>query len=820
MEYHALLVPARGGLSLLRCARVDDPKPAVADQAPARAVNGAPARSRLGLVFALLFAVVGLAVTPPARWSLDGFVELDDRAPTDRALLWLSPAAGQRTSADALRAAALAIGTELGDARVPLAPPPADLDAWLDAHALYLLPTSEHERLVERLDQDAMLQSVQALQARLSSPLFGVAGEEARRDPLGLRPLLAPFMETSAASWPSGATVTPTGDLLSADGQQLVLEIRGDDLDTLEARARSAVEAESMAAGVENSTEGAGSGSSALDIQRLSFAGVPAPPAEPWHAKSGLALLAAFALGLILARRDLLRCALALLCASAGLFVGAQVGAPWMGEGSELAPFSQALLALAFAVALGVSASILNDARPPASTSVLLAVSALAPALALPYPYARGLLGPWATAIVTAAVLAEILRRLRPPRTEPAIGAALAAPVERLRPVAIALVIAGSALTVLVAARVPARGLGSIVDQERAAGFATAFFEPQLVLRAVHEGPDPTQALEGAAAAQHALETLKLDPIVGDEILKFDGAGAYVLAPDTLAERRAGLAELGLRGKMQTLRNMLEQQGFHPDAFTEFLTGAADTIVAPDTDAAIAGTLGPWIRGRLVDPTSQGPAPSDDDAQYGLISRVHLRAPVAVPPLRLQDDALLRLHGPATHIASDSENVRLRLALAWGAAAWWIALLAWLRHRSLANALFVAAAATTGAGLGLATTWWDGAVHDATSLIPLAVIMSLCAFEANEALRRDAHAARGPAVFARTVAIVIGSAWMAAQADPWVHRWGLATMVGVGLGGGLAYFAARFGSPEAPALNELSSTSAPSDTAPREGASA
>ena len=34
---------------------------------------------------------------------------------------------------------------------------------------------------------------------------------------------------------------------------------------------------------------------------------------------------------------------------------------------------------------------------------------------------------------------------------------------------------------------------------------------------------------------------------------------------------------------------------------------------------------------------------------------------------------------------------------------------------------------------------------------------------------------------------------MSAQSDAWVHAWGLSALVGIGVGGGLAYFVARFG---------------------------
>src|SRR5690606_2662805 len=81
----------------------------------------------------------------------------------------------------------------------------------------------------ERLSDDAMTGAIERLRARLSSPLYGLTGEDPRRDPLGLQSLggeaaasLARVGNTSSR----GAEATATGDLLARDGASVLVQLK------------------------------------------------------------------------------------------------------------------------------------------------------------------------------------------------------------------------------------------------------------------------------------------------------------------------------------------------------------------------------------------------------------------------------------------------------------------------------------------------------------------------------------------------------------------------------------------------------------------
>ena len=100
----------------------------------------------------------------------------------------------------------------------PLAAPPTESRAWLDAHLLYLQGAPTAAALAQRLEPAALRATVAGLRARLASPLFAVAEADPRQDPLGLRP--------GVAGREAGPVVTASGDLLSADGRTLLLYLR------------------------------------------------------------------------------------------------------------------------------------------------------------------------------------------------------------------------------------------------------------------------------------------------------------------------------------------------------------------------------------------------------------------------------------------------------------------------------------------------------------------------------------------------------------------------------------------------------------------
>ncbi|MCA9662853.1 MAG: hypothetical protein KC486_31225, partial [Myxococcales bacterium] len=155
----------------------------------------------------LIATIVLLAVAlrrdaPLVDGALDSLVPVDERDPS--ASIWLRlaadlPAIGddpeahevdEEAESDPLGDAAAKIHARLGERWSPIAPPAQETTAWLDANLLYLIPPERHAELGRRLDPEAVNAAAAGIRARLSSPLFAAAGDEPRRDPLGLRELL------------------------------------------------------------------------------------------------------------------------------------------------------------------------------------------------------------------------------------------------------------------------------------------------------------------------------------------------------------------------------------------------------------------------------------------------------------------------------------------------------------------------------------------------------------------------------------------------------------------------------------------------------
>ncbi|MCA9698468.1 MAG: hypothetical protein KC431_13140, partial [Myxococcales bacterium] len=128
-----------------------------------------------------------------------------------------------------LAEAGFAIEEAMGPERVPFAPPKTEITRWLDAHALYLLPVDAHPALAERLSDASMLAEVQGLEARMSSPLFSVSGEQPRRDPLALAQLTAReagrFGHVAATPGSDEPQVGANGDLLAASGDRALVQL-------------------------------------------------------------------------------------------------------------------------------------------------------------------------------------------------------------------------------------------------------------------------------------------------------------------------------------------------------------------------------------------------------------------------------------------------------------------------------------------------------------------------------------------------------------------------------------------------------------------
>ena len=122
---------------------------------------------------------------------MDALVDPEHRTPRGEPLLLLevrrSEMERDTTPAAVLGLATRRIAESMGEERVLMAPPAAEVAAWLDSQALYMVPVDRHEELAELLDDTNIAASIQGLAARLPSPLFGVSGEAPRRDPLAMQ---------------------------------------------------------------------------------------------------------------------------------------------------------------------------------------------------------------------------------------------------------------------------------------------------------------------------------------------------------------------------------------------------------------------------------------------------------------------------------------------------------------------------------------------------------------------------------------------------------------------------------------------------------
>ena len=794
--------------------RPEDPRrsspPGARSSASAGASSAAGSSLRWTLIFAVLLVLGGLLanrVGPGSTpWSADALVPESERPDPSRPSLWLR-ARGEGDQSSTLRAAATEVARALPEERIPLGPPPGEVQAWLDAHALYLLPVDEHPKLAERLEDDAMVRAVQALRAELSSPAFGLTGRDARRDPLAIRELLTDYLDTRGSSWPSGASLSATGDILAADGRNLLIGLRVDggpteagesadgaaavgadelrtsfdptSLERLEAKAREIVDA----------------GGFEIDVELVPASGPvrsatasPADPSDPETSAAtarrvGLGVLAAVCLvGFLWRRRArivLVTAALAALATVAGAWASGWLQAGAFDAGAP--PFALALALSTFVLMCALAhAWIESEAPPSAASSVMVGLLGFGVAV-LPYPGLAPFAGAWAVACGVMTLGGGLWRLRFAGSTRPAELARPAAGWRR--PLSQTLLASGAVCVVYLGMELPVRGVGLLGDAARTESFAAQFYDPELLVETYHPGADAPGALERAAEDQQALTALGVE-----EVSKISGPGSYLLAPSRLAARREGLAELRLRARMQRLRDLLEGQGFRSDAFTEFLVGAADIHDAPDANAALDGNMGPWIRSRLhrsLPPGLDLPAATDAEpaATVWVRTSVWLREARLPPRLEGADGRRIELHGPALARADDASRTRERLGLVAAITLWLIALASWLRSRDLRRALLVALAAPMTGGVVLGVLAFEGVAYDATALLPLLLLMSFAAFEAERAqASTGARSALG-----RAVLVASAGAVMAAQSDPWLHLWGMCLLTGGAIAGFVAF---------------------------------
>lgn len=467
----------------------------------------------------------------------------------------------------------------------PFAPPPVEARVWQGAHLLHWI--ADQPALARRFEPEALRAAISGVRARLASPLFGVGGEDVRRDPLGLADL-------SGMHAPPEITVTASGDSMSADGNYLFIHLQ---TTTTPEAAAASVSAQLSAQLSSDSPEVADIGVRAFILGEQSPESGSTQPVR-WLV-ANLALLAVLlALGTRRLRASL--AVVAVLAAGASLLF--------------FLPGPPALAVLGAAAALA--------ARPQPRLAWLYVALALLPLLLLPYPAwrAQALAWPLATlllAIGVSLVLPRLrdLLRARPP--------APPAPTRPLPPIA-ALVACATAV---------AAGMWSIGQVPISSVVADT--PPALLgaldtarLAEVHSRGD-SEAAALSAAARDARDVATAVPGV-----RLSGPALFVLDEPTISARNSALATLDLPGRIEFLRATLAEHGLRPDAFGEFFR-SLDPAHPPSPAAALLGPLGPWLHTQL----------RSDAAGPLVVTRVHLPdiLPDTLPP-QLRGPAVFAHH--------------------------------------------------------------------------------------------------------------------------------------------------------------------------------
>jgi hypothetical protein len=603
--------------------------------------------------------------------DLDGLIPVEHRARTDEALLLLEVGEEHgETSTSALLLAATAVADALGDERVPLAAPRGEMEAWLDAHALYLLPPEAHDELRERLTSAAITAAIEGLRARLSSPLHGMMGDDVRRDPLGLGQMMRGQVARAAAGRPSGpsaiADVTPAGDLLAPDGDAVLIGLRSTRAPhVVLADVRDAIDADVGATII---------GPAAREASALALLSEHVRP-----------LAAVTLCGLVIVLGSALRAVRPVLA------VIACIGSSVVGIAMLVTPitrvdvFALPMLVLLAGFACEGALHLQRISRRGWPAAAVLG-TALLPLALSPYPQWQTWSWLW---LLVVAIVMTVLHIVLPAMLAIAGGrTSWSGRGFELRPMRVmALVVT---VTVLGAGAWAAEGLdvrgadridlGDRLRPSSGVRVGDAFFDPTLVAEARSEGSDATAALE-----QTAVDIVLLSALVPGEAVRIDSPGHMILLQPDLEHRRAALADLDLANRMRELRDALESRGFRADAFGEFLRGASDLATTPTADTAIAGPLGPWID-RFVEDTPEG---------VFVRSRVHLVPdPTAAVPAVVDDQGRrVDLYGPVVAARRDRSSFRDWLGVYAITQIWLGALVVWLGTRSLAIAISAAFAA-------------------------------------------------------------------------------------------------------------------------------
>jgi hypothetical protein len=636
-------------------------------------------RSRLigwAIVIVWVALCVWIAQSLRDQWSprgdLDGLIPQEHRASDTEVLVMLRRDPNARgadtATVDDLLATADRIHEHLGPVWVPIAPPAVEVEGWLDTHALLFLPLSSHTELRNRLTDDSMSAAVAGLRARLSSPLFGLTGEEPRRDPLDLRELTATaagqFGHVRAGT-PAGASVTPNGDLLARSRDALLMQLH-------------LPQATAVDDVLQQVTDVVGEGPWTVDLVGPQRTERDAAQALQERAGKLTAItLAAIGLVLALALRRV-RAALAILVTLTGSVALVAAFLP------SIDPISFPLLVLLAGFGCEGSFHMQRiSARGWPAAGVL--GTALLPLLLSPYPEWRD----WAWWWLAAIVFVMLMLRLVLPAIMAVIGGKATWDERgfllRTSPAGALLLTAGilgagAWATETIELEGPNQiELGAAVHPAAQTALVEKFYDPKLVAETDVEGADPTAALVAAAERAKAFESL-----VPQQIVRVDSPGSMVLQPDEVQRRRASLAQLDLPARLAKLETMLQNQGFRPAAFGESLRNALDEDSSPSPEALVDGPLGRWVRRYLVE--------SDD----GVVVRTFLHLPpnpsAPIPLVVTDEGEPIELLGPVVAARRDRGDFKDWLAVYLLCQLWLGSFVVWVGTRSFATALSAAVA--------------------------------------------------------------------------------------------------------------------------------
>jgi hypothetical protein len=695
-----------------------------------------------------------------------------------------------------LAEAGFVIEEALGKRRVPLAPPRTEITRWLDAHALYLVPLDTHDALAERLTDTNMLSAVRGLEARLSSPLFAVSGEQPRRDPLGIHELtrrdtgqLGHVSEVLGSDAPH---VSASGDLIAASGDRaliaLVLDPTGPkDHPTGRSITELRQELEAALAGLPVEL-------TLFDLE-LREATLEHQLARDWIRVIAACFAALILLLAISMRRVIPVLALGVCLASAWvLLVWAAIhleldlgsGVALGLGGMELASVALSILLLGF----GCDAALrLQRIDTHGWICTLIMAGALIPLALSPYPLWQRWALWWPLAYLSLAV---ILRVILPVLLELLHGDFdWRRPGFRLVPMpALAVLIclsvgaAGAGVTPQLRYRSPARV--PIIDAELQANereLIQHFFDPSMVVEVVSSGPTASAALEAAAATASRLAEL-----VPTEARRLDSPGSFVLPREELEARKQALSKLELEERMASLDVLLTDQGLRAEAFAEFVRGAVDIEDLPSAQAALDGPLGPWIDGYLVDDMA------DDAAQVELHARLELRGHDGLAQIPLLDQRLAELppmRGPAIAAMIDQGDFLRRMSVVVISGLWLTAFLVWLGTSSLGIALaaaLVAMACEAGMMLGLSLLDQPTGPHLLPAILIVGAAAGVAGARACKAVNLSQPIVARGLLLAGGCQVIAGGVLLS-SAQPLWRELGLAVAIGSALACGLGLFA-------------------------------